>query len=98
MKFGLTDAQYDFIYKTAVEPLEKQGAVVWCFGSRARGNFTAFSDLDLMVESDKDLGREISKVSEVLSNSNFPFKVDIVELRNFATGYLSSFQKERLKY
>lgn len=96
MKFGLTDSEYNYITKTVVEPLSARGAVVWCFGSRARGTHQKFSDLDLMIESPDVLQPLLSEIAETLIESNFPYKVDLVELRIFAKSYLSQFYQERL--
>jgi predicted nucleotidyltransferase len=95
MKFGLTDQEYHFIETNVVAPMSKLGAVVWCFGSRARGNFKRFSDLDLMIEIDRDLSQEINAIRELLTNSNFPIKVDIVQLSEFAESYRKGYQQEK---
>ena len=36
-----------------LEPLERLGAKVYCFGSRVRGKGAKYSDLDLMVVADQ---------------------------------------------
>jgi predicted nucleotidyltransferase len=95
MKFGLTPPQYQFIIDTVLLPLESVGATIWCCGSRARGNHLPFSDLDLMVETDKDLSREVSRIQEMLQNNNFPFKVDLVLFSEFAESYKVGYQKDR---
>ncbi len=95
MKFGLTETQYQYVLNTVVFPLTKKGATIWCFGSRARGDFNKYSDLDLMVESDTDLSRDISKILEVLQNSNFPLLVDLVLLSDFADAYKPSYIRDR---
>ncbi|MBE9540577.1 MAG: nucleotidyltransferase domain-containing protein [Proteobacteria bacterium] len=38
-----------------MNPLKNQGANVWIFGSRARGDHQEYSDLDLMVSADIDI-------------------------------------------
>lgn len=81
-----------------VTPLEKHGAVVWCFGSRARGTHQRFSDLDLMIEAEKDLSSIVGEISEQLRESNFPYKVDIVELRNFAKSYYDTYNLEKIVF
>ncbi len=96
MRFGLSAEEYEFIEQTVVLPLAVRGAVVWCFGSRARGNQTQFSDLDLMIDCSSDLNSIISEMSEKLIESNFPYKVDLVELRRFAKSYLENFYRERV--
>ena len=98
MKFGLPNAHYQFILNTVVQPLARQGATIWCYGSRARGDHKPFSDLDLMVESDDDLSSEIGRIRQELENSNFPFKVEIVPLREFASSYVPGYQKDKVRF
>ena len=97
MKFGLNEYEYQFILKMIVTPLIKKGARVWCFGSRARGSHQPFSDLDLMIESAVDLSREIGAITEKLIESDFPYKVDIVQEIQFADSYRTNFLKERIE-
>jgi len=80
-----------------VDPLKNQGAAVWIFGSRARGEHQIFSDLDLMVSSDTDISAHISKIQELLEEENFPFKVDIVESKNFAESYRKNFDRDKMQ-
>jgi len=42
MKFGLTQEEYAFVAAQVIEPLRARGATVWCFGSRARGDYQKF--------------------------------------------------------
>ncbi|NBX19021.1 MAG: nucleotidyltransferase domain-containing protein [Proteobacteria bacterium] len=95
MKFGLSESEFDYITKTVVEPLVAHGAVVWCFGSRARGTHQKFSDLDLMIEGPPDIQPLLGEIAETLIESRFPYKVDLVELRNFSKFYLRQFYQER---
>lgn len=99
MKFGLSSDQYMFIKETVVSPLSKENAKVWCFGSRARGDFREFSDLDLLVECqsyNKDINLKISNIEELLINSNFPFKVDLVLSKNLAKSYADKVNSEKV--
>lgn len=98
MKFGLTTDQYQFVVETVVGPLRKQGAKVYCYGSRARGEQQEFSDLDLMVESPDDLSRQIAVFCEDLTSSNFPYKVDLVEFSQFADTYKPGYFKDRVEF
>ena len=51
------------------------------FGSRAHGGARRYSDLDLALEWDRPLGLDvIGQIAEALSDSDLPFKVDIVDL------------------
>lgn len=98
MKFGLTENEYQFILSTVISPLKTKGATVWCFGSRARGDQQKFSDIDLMIQSNTDLSREINYITETIIESNFPYKVDIVQLKDFAESYKINFEKEKIKF
>jgi len=95
VKFGLTQDQYQFIFDHVVAPLNKKGAKVFCYGSRARGDHQPFSDLDLMVESPVDLSQELGPLSEFLSNSLFPYKVDLVQFSQFAESYKPGYLTDR---
>lgn len=98
MNFGLKSDEYDYINKQVVAPIEAQGGRVFCYGSRARGDHNQYSDLDLMVEAGKDLSTLISQLQELLSQGNFPYKVDIVELRHFADAYKPGYMRDKVPF
>jgi predicted nucleotidyltransferase len=57
------------------------GARAFVFGSRAHGGARRYSDLDLALEWKRPLGLDvIGQIAEALSESDLPYKVDIVEL------------------
>jgi predicted nucleotidyltransferase len=57
------------------------GARAFVFGSRAYGGARQYSDLDLALEWDRPLGLGlIGQIAEALSESDLPYKVDIVDL------------------
>ena len=57
------------------------GARAFVFGSRAHGRARRYSDLDLALEWDRPLGLAlIGAIAEALSESDLPYKVDIVDL------------------
>lgn len=96
MKYGLTDDQYQFVLDQVVKPLKKYDAQVYCFGSRARGDHQPYSDLDLMVESDKAVPIErLSQIIDSMTESNFPYKVDLVRRSDFAESYIKSYLQDR---
>jgi predicted nucleotidyltransferase len=97
MKFGLTEEQYQYIQKIVIGPLKDQGATVWIFGSRARGDHKEFSDLDLMVGSKEDISSSLGKIQETLEDGNFPFKVDVVLSKDFAESYRESFERDKVQ-
>ena len=53
---------------------------VWAFGSRAKWNAKAFSDLDLAIITDEPLPLDTSAaLNEAFSESDLPWKVDVVD-------------------
>ena len=73
-----------------------QGAIVWAFGSRARGDNREASDLDLAV----DLGRaltlsEIAALSAAFEESTLPYKVDLVDMRQISAAFRDIVAKSR---
>lgn len=53
---------------------------VWAFGSRANGTPKAYSDLDLAIITTEPLPLSVrADLTEAFSESNLPFKVDIVD-------------------
>lgn len=96
-RLGLTASQWDEVRLHLVEPLRAQGAQVWCFGSRARGDHRPFSDLDLLVEGAKDLAPLLAQIRERFEKSNFPIKIDLVEKSQFAASYLPGFERDKVE-
>ena len=65
-----------------------QGAKVWAFGSRARGDNRKASDLDLAV----DVGRaltlsEMAALCADFEESTLPYKVDVVDMRQISAAF-----------
>lgn len=53
---------------------------VWAFGSRVTGTHKDYSDLDLAIITDAPLDiTTIANVSDAFSQSDLPYKVDLVE-------------------
>lgn len=96
--FGLTAEELHYICNTVVAPVMAQGGVVYCYGSRARGDHHPFSDLDLMVEASSDLELLLAGIREQISNGNFPYKVDLVQLRDFADSYKPGYQRDKTAF
>lgn len=96
MRFGLTREQWDLVNETIVLPLKARGAAVYCYGSRARGDHRPFSDLDLMVESAAVKGLDLPSLSEKIQSSNFPYKVDLVHLNDFADAYRAGYERDKV--
>ncbi len=53
------------------------------FGSRATASARRYSDLDLAVEGEEPLSLDVlGAVAEALSESDLPYKVDVIDLRS----------------
>ena len=67
--------------RRAVKELFKDKSVeVYIFGSRAKGDHTPRSDLDLGFLSEENIGYELALLRELLEESNLTFSVDVVDL------------------
>src|SRR5215469_2528410 len=57
-------------------------AKAWVFGSRATGRARRYSDLDLVIDAGRPLSfDETAKLSEAFSESDLPYRVDVVDWR-----------------
>ena len=58
----------------------KKKVKVYLFGSRAKGKALPFSDYDLAFLSEGDISEELTFLRAILEESNFPYKVDVIDL------------------
>ena len=67
---------------------------VWAFGSRVMGKAKRFSDLDLALVSDRPLSKEtIWALRESFSDSDLPFRVDVIDLASVSDDFKSVVEK-----
>ena len=69
------------------------GSRLGVFGSYARGEATAESDIDIAVEITAPMGLNFVEMADELENL-FGIKTDVVPLRSIKAQYLSSVQKD----
>ena len=63
------------------EILKEENATIILFGSRARGDFSRVSDIDIGVLPGKNFDRKkLVLLKERIENLNIPYTVDIVDL------------------
>ena len=56
------------------------GSAAWVFGSRATGRARPYSDLDLLIDAGRPLSLdEAAILAEAFSDSDLPYRVDIVD-------------------
>jgi predicted nucleotidyltransferase len=66
-------------------------ARAYVFGSRASGGARRYSDLDLALEWSRPLGLDVlGEIAEALSESDLPYKVDIVDLATVTPAFRAS--------
>jgi predicted nucleotidyltransferase len=95
MKFGLSDEHWKIIEKLVLNPFRVHQATVWIFGSRARGDYREFSDLDVLYEASSSLPPGfISRMTENLEESRLPIKVDLVNKSDVAESYKTNIGKD----
>ena len=100
MKFGIQERDYQLLSKHLIEPVHALGGTVWIFGSRAQGQSRPFSDVDLLVDLPNKTQEGITKIrscEQELSETHFPYKVDIVFLHQIAESYRESIEKQKIK-
>ena len=60
-----------------------QSTKAWVFGSRATGRARRYSDLDLAIDAGRRLTLdEIARLTDAFSDSDLPYKVDLVDWRD----------------
>lgn len=94
--FGLSQTNWQLITKLLLKPVKEAGGRVWIFGSRARGDYQQFSDLDVLIAG-AVTSELISSIEEQLEESTLPVRVDLVLESNLADTYRAGVLKERVE-
>jgi predicted nucleotidyltransferase len=95
-RFGLSQPHWELLTKLLLQPIKEAGGRVWIFGSRARGDYRRFSDLDVLIAGPITPNR-ISSIGEQLEESTLPVQVDLVLEPNLADAYRTGVLKERVE-
>ncbi len=75
------------------------GSKVWVFGSRAVKAKKEFSDLDLAIDSNQILPLSIlSSLAHDFSESDLPYKVDVVDLNNINDNFRNKIRIEMILF
>jgi type I restriction enzyme S subunit len=73
------------------------GREVWAFGSRAKGAAKPFSDLDLAILGNEPLTLStLADLANDFSESDLPFKVDIVDWATTRDSFRKVIEAERV--
>lgn len=100
MKYGLSEGEFKFLEETLIIPVKEYKARVFLFGSRATGQNQKFSDIDLLYFEDSQNPIPpgfIFKLLSTIEESRFPYKVDLVNYNELASGYKSGVDKEKIE-
>lgn len=75
---------------------DSQKIKVFIFGSRARGDFKRYSDIDLLIEVNPSLNRaQIRQLKDLFEESDLPYKVDLVLEEELLDEFRGSVEKEK---
>jgi len=70
---------------------------IWAFGSRVTGKAKQYSDLDLVVISDKPLSfADYATLKEAFDESDLPYRVDIVDWAAATSSFREIIQKNKV--
>jgi len=70
---------------------------VWVFGSRVTGTYKPYSDLDLALVGDEPISIQTrAALSDALSESALPYKVDIVDWASTSKEFQEIIEKQKL--
>lgn len=88
------DPKYiDFIKETIL--VEIPNVEIYIFGSRVQGNALEYSDVDIALKNEEKISIEsILKLRIKFENSTFPYKVDIVDLKNLKDEFRGIIEKD----
>ncbi len=71
-------------------------ATVWAFGSRARGNARATSDLDLAIDAGRPLTlSETAALSAAFEEAPLPYRVDLVDLQSISAEFKAIIERDK---
>lgn len=98
MKFGLTAKEFETLRSLLIRPLIEKEVRLWVFGSRARGDYQKFSDIDILFEESGSRLADafLAQVKDDLEESDLPYKVDLVRAGDLAESYRKSVMTDRV--
>jgi predicted nucleotidyltransferase len=95
--FGLAAWEWQLVEDLLIKPLKDKGCQLYVFGSRARGDFGKFSDLDILISGAEGLEDLVHEINDALVESELPIKIDLVMSQELAKSYESNVSRERLE-
>jgi predicted nucleotidyltransferase len=96
MAIQLAESEHHFIKQTLIKMLPN--AKFYVFGSRAKGTARQYSDLDILVITEEAIPLStLSALGEAFSESNLPFKVDIVDWHRITPEFRENINREQVE-
>ena len=96
--FGLEKDQWQLLSKIALKPLMNNDAKLWVFGSRAVGKQKKFSDIDILIETKRELPPELLPIIRAtLEESDLTIKVDLVLVEDLADSYRKNVDAQKVQ-
>ncbi|MBN1798438.1 MAG: nucleotidyltransferase domain-containing protein [Spirochaetales bacterium] len=93
----LTSAILEKVKYLVLDYLKDENVTIILFGSRARGDFNKFSDIDIgIIPYSKIDNRKIILLRDSLENMNIPYTVDIVDLSKVSNTFKQNALKEKV--
>ncbi len=95
--FGLEEKHIKYIISVLDENIEN--GVYYIFGSRAKGDFKKYSDIDIALDIDgKKLDSHIlSKISAIFEDSTLPYEVDLIDLNSISESFANLIKDSLVK-
>lgn len=80
--FGLETRHIEFILSTLRQYIPEKDVKFYIFGSRAKGTFKEYSDIDIAVDlNGKSIPASVlAKILLAFEDSTLPYEVDVVDL------------------
>ena len=80
--------------KMVLSELRKENVKLYLFGSWAKGLQRRTSDIDLAIDCEENRRDVIGRLREQLEESCFPYRVDVVDMREIGEGFAEKIRRE----
>ncbi len=83
------------VKKTVLDIMSGEDIQIILFGSRARGDFNRFSDIDIGILPKNEYNKmKLTILKEKLEDMNIPYKVEVVDISKVSQIFLEKVLKE----
>lgn len=98
-RFGFTEEQFEEICGLIrANRITNQSIEAWIFGSRARGDFKPFSDVDIVISGQPAVNeKQLQELQSSFEESELPYKFDLVLADQIYPQYKTQIEKEKIR-